>query len=148
MTSLIAAGGSGRSTSVIPAVPAASSVTTIAFIRHLPASSSRLLADWIAGELRGGGAPAHSAQAQIDVLDLALAQLPVEVVSDLDTEIVMRIDSAGAAGALCQAAQDANIGFLVGFDLFTGVRESILQLPDDAWCPALRQDGTQRDGAQ
>jgi hypothetical protein len=36
MTSFIAAGGSGRSTSVIPAVPAASSVTTIAFIRHLP----------------------------------------------------------------------------------------------------------------
>src|SRR3954452_18146908 len=43
MTSFIAAGGSGRSTSVIPAVPAASSVTTIAFIRHLPASRSRLL---------------------------------------------------------------------------------------------------------
>lgn len=102
----------------------------------------------LAGVLRGGGAPAHSAQAQIEVLDLALAQLPVEVVSDLDIEIVMRIDSAGAAGALCQAAQDANIAFLVGFDLFTGVRESILQLPDDAWRPALRQDGTQRDGAQ
>src|SRR4051794_39689347 len=32
MTSFIAAGGSGRSTSVIPAVPAAWSVTTIAFI--------------------------------------------------------------------------------------------------------------------
>src|SRR5689334_405966 len=42
MTSFIAAGGSGRSTNVIPAVPAASSVTTIAFIRHLPLSSSRL----------------------------------------------------------------------------------------------------------
>ena len=41
MTSFIAAGGSGRSTSVIPAVPAASSVTTIAFIRHLTMSSSR-----------------------------------------------------------------------------------------------------------
>jgi Transposase DDE domain group 1 len=102
----------------------------------------------LAGVLRGGGAPAHSAQAQIDVLDLALAQLPVDVVSDLDTEIVMRIDSAGAAGALCQAAQDANIAFLVGFDLFTGVRESILQLPEDAWRPALRQDGEERDGAQ
>jgi hypothetical protein len=102
----------------------------------------------LAGVLRGGGAPAHSAQAQIDVLDMALAQLPVEVVSDLDTEIVMRIDSAGAAGALCQAAQDATIAFLVGFDLFTGVRESILQLPEDAWRPALRQDGEQRDGAQ
>ena len=102
----------------------------------------------LAGVLRGGGAPAHSAQAQIDVLDLALAQLPVEVVSDLDTEIVMRIDSAGAAGDLCQAAQDANIAFLVGFDLFTGVRESILQLPEDAWRPALRQDGEPREGAQ
>src|SRR3954463_10481088 len=33
MTSFIAASGSGRSTSVIPALPAASSVTTIAFIR-------------------------------------------------------------------------------------------------------------------
>src|SRR6266511_4081581 len=33
MTSFIAAGGSGRSTSVIPAVPAAWSVTTIAFMR-------------------------------------------------------------------------------------------------------------------
>src|ERR1700756_3146468 len=32
MTSFIAAGGSGRSTTVIPAVPAASSVTTIAFM--------------------------------------------------------------------------------------------------------------------
>src|SRR6266545_1817785 len=32
MTSFIAAGGSGRSTSVIPAVPAASSVTTIALM--------------------------------------------------------------------------------------------------------------------
>jgi hypothetical protein len=38
MTSLIAAGGSGRSTSRIPAVPAARSVTTIAFIRDLPVS--------------------------------------------------------------------------------------------------------------
>src|SRR5215469_14627596 len=41
MTSFIAAGGSGRSTSVIPAVPAAWSVTTIAFIRHLPVSGRR-----------------------------------------------------------------------------------------------------------
>jgi hypothetical protein len=32
MTSFIAAGGSGRSTSLIPAVPAACSVTTIAFM--------------------------------------------------------------------------------------------------------------------
>ena len=102
----------------------------------------------MAGILRPGGAPAHSAQAQIDVLDRALAQLPVDVVSDLRTEIVMRIDSAGAASALCQTAQDARINFLVGFDLFAGVREAILSLPESAWRPAIRQDGSEREGAQ
>lgn len=102
----------------------------------------------LAGMLRPGGAPAHSAQAQIEMLDQALAQLPVDVVSDLDTEIVMRIDAAGAATSLCQAAQDAGINYLVGFDLFTGVREAILSLPEDAWRPAIRQDGTEREGAQ
>jgi hypothetical protein len=59
----------------------------------------------LAGVLRPGGAPAHSAQAQIDVLDLALAQLPVDVVGDLDTEIVMRIDSAGAAAQAARTAR-------------------------------------------
>src|SRR6516225_6970864 len=34
----------------------------------------------LAGVLRPGGAPAHSAQAQLDVLDMALAQIPREVV--------------------------------------------------------------------
>jgi len=102
----------------------------------------------LAGVLRPGGAPAHSAQAQIEMLDLALAQIPRAVLSDLNTQIVMRIDAAGAASSLCQAAQDAGIGFLVGFDLFTGVREAILSLPEDAWVPAIRQDGEPRDGAQ
>src|SRR2546423_13609837 len=49
MTSFIAAGGSGRSTSVIPAVPAASSVTTIAFIQHLPCRVLAFLHEPIAG---------------------------------------------------------------------------------------------------
>src|SRR5690349_19945685 len=42
MASCIAADGSGRSTSVIPAIPAAWSVTIIAFIPHLPVSNARL----------------------------------------------------------------------------------------------------------
>src|SRR6266576_3200670 len=49
MTSLMAAGGSGRSTSVIPAVPAAWSVTTIAFIWDTSlyqSSSVSVLACW------------------------------------------------------------------------------------------------------
>jgi hypothetical protein len=102
----------------------------------------------LAGMLRPGNAAAHGAQAQIEVLEQALEQLPLDVVSDLRTEIVMRIDSAGAASDLCQAAQDAKIGFLVGFDVFKAVQTAILSLPESAWSPALRQDGSQRDGAQ
>src|SRR3954465_8190732 len=57
MTSFIAAGGSGRSTSVIPAVPAASSVTTIAFLRGLPWAGPFLpTAD---GRSRPPSAPRH-----------------------------------------------------------------------------------------
>ena len=101
----------------------------------------------LAGVLRPGNAPAHGAQAQIEVLEQALEQLPRDVVSDLDAEIVMRIDSAGAASELCQTAQDAKIAFLVGFDMFTAVQTAILSLPESAWRPALRQDGEQREGA-
>ena len=70
------------------------------------------------------------------------------VVADLDTEIVLRTDSAGSALALCQAARDARIGYLVGFDLTKQVRRAILLAARDAWRPALRQNGEERDGAQ
>jgi hypothetical protein len=102
----------------------------------------------LAGILRPGNAPAHSAADQIAVLELALEQLPRDVVADLDTEIVLRTDSAGSALALCQAARDAKIGYLVGFDLTKQVRRAILSLPEHAWRPALRQNGEIRDGAQ
>ena len=50
--------------------------------------------------------------------------------------------------ALCQAARDARISYLVGFDLTKQVRRAILALPEHAWRPALRQNGEERDGAQ
>ncbi|MDQ4041364.1 MAG: IS1380 family transposase, partial [Actinomycetota bacterium] len=102
----------------------------------------------LAGMLRPGNAAAHSAADQIAVLDEALEQLPREVVADPECEIVLRADSAGAALELCQAARDARIGYLVGFDLTKQVRRAILSLPEAAWRPALRQDGHERDGAQ
>jgi hypothetical protein len=102
----------------------------------------------LAGKLRPGNAGAHSAADQIAVLDEALEQLPRAVITDPATEIVLRADSAGAALELCQAARDARIGYLVGFDLTKQVRRAILALPEGAWRPALRQNGEQRDGAQ
>src|SRR5829696_6023981 len=102
----------------------------------------------LAGMLRPGNAAAHGAADQIAVLEQALEQLPREVVADLETEIVLRADSAGSALELCQAARDAKIAYLVGFDLTKQVRRAILSLPEDAWRPALRQNGQERDGAQ
>ena len=102
----------------------------------------------LAGMLRTGNAPAHSAADQITVLEQALEQLPREVVADINTEIVLRTDSAGSALALCQAARDARINYLVGFDLTKQVRRAILLLPETAWRPARRQNGDVRDGAQ
>jgi len=102
----------------------------------------------LAGMLRPGNAPAHSAADQIAVLEQALEQLPRDVVGDLDTEIVLRTDAAGSALALCQAARDARINYLVGFDLTKQVRRAILLLPETAWRPALRQNSEPRDGAQ
>jgi hypothetical protein len=69
MTSFIAAGGAGRSTSFIPAVPATSSVTTIAFMgdvssviclfgRNVAALESPFniawRGPWVASESEGG----------------------------------------------------------------------------------------------
>jgi Transposase DDE domain group 1 len=102
----------------------------------------------LAGILRPGNAPAHSAADQIAVLDQALEQLPRETIADGDREIVLRADAAGSAVDLCQVAHDAKIGYLVGFDLTKQVREAILALPEDAWRGALRQDGGEREGAQ
>jgi hypothetical protein len=56
----------------------------------------------LAAMLRPGNAPAHGAADQIAVFEQALEQLPREVVADLDTQIVLRADSAGSALALCQ----------------------------------------------
>src|SRR3954453_18273265 len=92
----------------------------------------------LAGILRPGNPAAHGAADQIAVLEQALEQLPREVVADLETEIVLRADSAGSARGLCQAARDATIGYLVGFDLTKQVRRAILSLPENAWRPALR----------
>ena len=103
----------------------------------------------LAGVLRGGGAPAHSAEAQIDVLDLALAQLPIDVVADLDTEIVMRIDSAGAAGALCaRPLRTRTSRSWSGSICSPACANRSSNCPRRPGVPRLRQDGQERNGAQ
>jgi hypothetical protein len=99
----------------------------------------------LAGLLRAGNAGANTAADHIDIVDLALEQLPREVVEQ--AEIVVRTDSAAATHELTDELRAARISFLMGFDLTEPVRAAILTLPEAAWRPAIRQDGEIREDA-
>ena len=99
----------------------------------------------LAGVLRPGNAGANTASDHIAVVELALAQLPREVVEA--GEIVVRTDSAAATHEFTDELRAARIRFLMGYDLTESVRAAILGLPEAAWRPAIRQDGEPREGA-
>ena len=99
----------------------------------------------LAGVLRSGNAGANTAADHIEVLELALEQLPRAAVQD--AEIVVRTDSAAATHQFTDELRAARVGFVMGLDLTEGVREAILGLPEAAWRPAISQDGEPREGA-
>jgi Transposase DDE domain group 1 len=99
----------------------------------------------LAGVLRPGNAGANTASDHLDVVDLALEQLPREVVDT--AQIVVRTDSAAATHELTDELRAANINFLMGFDLTETIRRAILDLSETAWRQAIRQDGEDREGA-
>jgi Transposase DDE domain group 1 len=100
----------------------------------------------LAGILRPGSAAAHSATDQIAVAEDALDQIPREHIEEI--EILLRTDSAGAAHELVDWCRDGRLGFSVGFDLTEPVRTAVLDLPEDAWVPALEKDGSERENGQ
>jgi hypothetical protein len=99
----------------------------------------------LAGVLRPGNAGANTATDHIDVVELALEQLPRRAVEQ--AEIVVRTDSAAATHQFTDELRATRIRFLMGYDLTERVREAILDLPQAAWRPAIRQDGEPREGA-
>jgi len=100
----------------------------------------------LAGLLRSGNAGANTAADHKTVLDLALAQIPAEYIESL--EILVRADSAGATHGLVDYCREGNLRFSVGYELTEAVRAAILELPDDAWVPALDQDGSVRNNGE
>ena len=98
----------------------------------------------LAGVLRPGNAGANNAQDHLNVLELALAQLPQ---SALDGEILARSDSAGASHDFAFACRETRIRFSLGYAMQAPVREAILALADNAWEPAINGDGKARDDA-
>ena len=99
----------------------------------------------LAGLLRAGNAGANTAADHVAVVELALEQLPRDVVES--AQIVVRTDSAAATHELTDELRAARINFLMGFDLTQTVRRAILELPETAWRQAIRQDGAQREDA-
>ena len=105
----------------------------------------------LAGILRPGNAGANSAADHIEVLDLALEQLPVTPMGlDPDNSVAMlaRADSAGATHGFVDALRERGIEFSVGFDVTEAVRLGVLGLPASAWSEAIRADCTEREGAE
>jgi hypothetical protein len=99
----------------------------------------------LAGLLRPGNAPAGGADDLIELVDLALAQLPAAA---REQPVLVRSDSAGASTRLAWHLRDDQVGFSLGMPIDAHVREAILTRPEAAWTPAIDADGQPRDGAE
>ncbi|MGH7920898.1 MAG: IS1380 family transposase [Candidatus Dormibacteraceae bacterium] len=99
----------------------------------------------LAAILRPGRAGSNTAKDHIEVFRLACQQLPEWVQED---PVLVRCDSAGATHDFLKAVRAREKAkFSVGFELREDVREAILSVPEEAWEPAIRQDGEDREGA-
>jgi Transposase DDE domain group 1 len=99
----------------------------------------------LAGLLGPGNAPAGGADDLIELVDLALAQLPR---SASDQPVLVRSDSAGASTRLAWHLRDQGVGFSLGMPIDAHVREAVLAQPEAAWTPAIDADGQVRQGAE
>ena len=104
----------------------------------------------LAGKLRPGGAGANTAADHIELLDAAVAQLPVVTKAD-DAEdgmdVLVRADTAGATHGFVDAIVDKNFEFSIGYDITEAVRLAILEVPEDAWQIPMTQQMQDREGA-
>jgi hypothetical protein len=105
----------------------------------------------LAGILRPGRAGSNTAADHIEVLDLALAQIPDA--HRHGAPILVRADTAGCTSGFLThiralRAQGVDVLFSVGTPIDEAVREAIRALPPEAWYPALEADGQVRERAE
>ena len=107
--------------------------------------------DAVAGVLRPGNAGSNTAADHVEVLDAALAQLPVTT-KKLDPNggewMLARADSAGATHGFVDALRERGLEFSIGFPMDEPVRKAVLGLDSSAWTEAIRQDCEEREGAE
>jgi hypothetical protein len=98
----------------------------------------------LSGVLRAGNAASNTAADHLDVLAMALLALPKPARRQ---PILVRADSAGATHAFIDDLVARKLWFSVGFDCDQRVRDAILDIPEEAFTPALNDDGRPRRGA-
>jgi hypothetical protein len=98
----------------------------------------------LAGILRPGNAAPNVNADNIQVLEMALHQLPE---SKRKRKILVRGDSALATHAFIDRARQLGLQFSVSLDLYDPVKESVLNMKECDWVPAKTQSGEERDGA-
>jgi len=104
----------------------------------------------LAGKLRPGSAGANTAADHVELLDAAVAQLPVPTKQegpDNSLEVLARADSAGATHGFVNAIVAKGFEFSIGFDVTEAVRLAILDVPAGAWAVPISLDMEERDGA-
>jgi hypothetical protein len=98
----------------------------------------------LAGILRPGNAGSNTAGNHVEVVDLALAQLPTAA---RHQAILVRADTGGATHALVDHLRQQGIRFSVSLPADERVRHEVLAVPGDAWTAAVDPDGQAREGA-
>jgi hypothetical protein len=99
----------------------------------------------LSGLLRPGNAGSNTATDHIQVVDLALAQLP-PVAREQPT--LVRADTGGASHALTDHLLQRGIGFSISLPADERVRAAVLAVPTDAWTPAVDADSQLRSSAE
>ncbi len=92
----------------------------------------------LAGRLRSGNAAAGRPDDHIEVLDEALAQLPLDPRS---TEVIARADTAGCSHRFIGACRERNVRFVVGHKLSAELAAIVLGVPKNRWQETVSADG-------
>jgi hypothetical protein len=99
----------------------------------------------LAGLLRPGNAAPGAVDDLVDLVDLALAQLPS---STTDQPVLVRSDSAGGSSRLAWHLREHQVAFTLGMQIDAHVRDAVLAQPEHVWIPAVEPDGQPRKGAE
>jgi hypothetical protein len=92
----------------------------------------------LAAKLRPGNAGSGHAGDHVEVLDAALAQLPVDPEA---VEVIARADSAGCSHGFLDACHNRRVQFVVGHRLTQELADIVVRVPKRRWQPAISADG-------